>query len=267
LKKNVATILSFVVIFITIMMALLPGFIAPYDPLEINIQDRLKPPSSNYLMGTDEYGRDIFSRIVYGSRVTMFVGIGSSSLAVIVGVFLGLIAGWYSGIIDSILTRILDGFLSFPPFLLAILVISVTEASAMGLILTIAIVNFPRFARIVRSNVLSLKEREFVEASQALGASVRHILFKSILPNCLSPIIVQFTLLTAVAVLIEAGMSFLGLGIQPPQPAWGSMLHYSQLHLSRAYWYTLAPGITIFLVVLSINILGDSLRDYFSSKN
>jgi ABC-type dipeptide/oligopeptide/nickel transport systems, permease components len=262
-KLKFTTVFSLIVLLIVILMALFPGLFTPYNPLEVNMDVQLKGPSLAHLVGTDEYGRDILCRIIYGAQTSMEVGIGSTIFAGLIGVILGLIAGYFQGISDSIIMRILDAFLSFPALLLAILVITIFKASALSLIISIAVVNFPRFARIVRGNVLSLKSREFVEANRAFGAGNMYIMLRTMLPNCASSIIVQGSLMTAVAIIIEAGMSFLGLGIQPPQPAWGSMLSYSQIYLDQAPWYALAPGITIFLVVLSINLMGDALRDFF----
>ena len=264
-KKNIkfTTIFAIVIISIVLLMAIFPKLLTSYDPLGLDLDHVLEAPSGAHLFGTDEYGRDILSRAIYGTRNTMMVGLGSSILAALLGIPLGLIAGYFGGKIDNIIMRILDAFLSFPALLLAILVITIFGASAISLVFTIAIVNFPRFSRIVRSSVLSLKEREFVEANKASGAGWPYILFRTILPNCISSITVQFSLLTAVAILTEAGMSFMGLGIQPPDPAWGSMLYYSQMYLSSAIWYCLVPTAFIFLVVLSINFLGDALRDWF----
>ncbi len=264
-KRRVKFINVFAIVILSIVLAmvLFPQFMTRYDPLALDLDHILEAPGRLHWLGTDEYGRDMMSRIIYGSRNTIAVGIGSSILAALIGIPLGLIAGYRGGMIDNIIMRILDTFLSFPAMLLAILVITIFGSSATSLILTIAIVNFPRFSRIVRGNVLSLKEREFVEANRAAGASRMYILFKTILPNCISAITVQFSLLTATAILIEAGMSFMGLGIQPPEPAWGSMLFYSQLYIDQALWYVFSPAVCIFLVVLSINFFGDALRDYF----
>jgi peptide/nickel transport system permease protein len=263
MKLKFTTVFALVILFIVIIAAIIPGLFTPYDPLKVDMSVQLAGPSSSHLFGTDEYGRDILCRIIYGARTTMEVGLGATLLAALLGVPLGLIAGYFQGAADGIIMRIMDAFLSFPALLLAILVITIFEASALSLVISIALVNFPRFARIVRGSVLSLKRREFVEANKAFGAGDTYIMLKTLLPNCMSSIIVQGSLLTAEAILIEAGMSFLGLGIQPPQPAWGSMLSYSQIYLAQAPWYALAPGVTIFLVVLCINLLGDALRDYF----
>lgn len=265
LKKRVSvtTIFAFVVLGVVILMALFPQLFTSYNPTTPDYESVLKGPSAAHWLGTDEVGRDIMCRLIYGTRNTMMVGLGSSLLAALIGIPLGLIAGYFGGLLDNVIMRILDAFLSFPAMLLAILVITIFGNSVPSLILTIATVNFPRFSRVVRSNVLSLKDREFVEANRAFGAKNSYILFRTLLPNCVSAITVQFSLLTAVAILVEAGLSFIGLGIQPPDPAWGSMLQYSQNYLSQASWYMIAPTVMIFLVVLAVNFFGDFLRDLF----
>lgn len=268
-KKHlkITTLLALLVMLLAILTALLPGLFTRYDPLEIDPAHRLEGISTAHICGTDEYGRDIWSRIVYGTRNSMEVGFGAALLAMLAGVPLGLLAGWYGGILDSVVMRIMDAFQSFPAVLLAILFISLFEPSALTLILTIALVSFPYFARIVRSNVLYVKEAEYVEASRAFGARSGYLLFRAILPNCVSAIIIQFSLLTATAILLEAGLSFLGLGIAPPAPAWGSMLSYARAYIDSSTCYMVAPTLAIFLLVLSVNILGDALRDVFDPKN
>jgi len=256
---------AFAVLLLIVLMTLVPGLFTGHDPYEL-MSDDLLPPSRQHLLGTDELGRDLFARIVYGTRNTMYVGLGSSLLAVLIGIPIGLAAGYIGGALDSVLMRILDAFMSFPAILLAVLIISVTGANANALIVTIAVVNFPRFARIVRGNTLYIKRIDYVEATRTFGAGRTYLMFRTILTNCLSPIVVQFTLLVAVAILIEASMSFLGLGIQPPVPAWGSMLHTAQLYLRKAWWYAFIPGFMIFVVVYSMNIFGDWLRDFTDPK-
>jgi peptide/nickel transport system permease protein len=262
-KIKFTTVFASIILFIVLLMTLFPQYLTSYDPLELDLPNKLQGPSAAHWFGTDEYGRDIMSRIIYGARNTIYVGLGSSLLAALIGIPLGLIAGYFGGVVDSIIMRLLDAFQSFPSMLLAILLITIFEPSPTALVITISVVNFARFSRIVRSNVLSIKEREFVEANRAFGAKTPYILFCTILPNCISAITVQFSLLTATAILIEAGMSFIGLGIQPPEPAWGSMLFYANKYLNNTVWYAIAPTTTIFLVVLSINLFGDAMRDWF----
>lgn len=230
--------------------------------MEINTKKMLQGCSAEHWLGTDEYGRDLWSRVVYGASVSMSVGFGSALLALVIGVPLGLIAGFYGGVLDSIIMRFMDAFYSFPSIMLAMLLMTIFRASTLTLILTIAIVSFPAYGRIVRSSVLSIKERGYVEAARAFGATPAYLLFQTVLPNCMSGIIVQFSLFTASAILVEASLSFLGLGIAPPQPAWGSMLFYARKYIDRSTIYILVPAAAIFLVVLAINLLGDELREW-----
>lgn len=264
---RITTIFAALILIIAILMSIVPSVFTDYDPLKVDPLNKLQGISAEHICGTDEVGRDIWARIVYGAKNSMAVGFGAAFLAVLFGVPLGLIAGWTGGILDSVIMRIMDAFQSFPAVLLAILFMTVFEPSVMTLALTISIVSFPYFARIVRSNVLYIKETEYVAASRAFGAGTPYLLFRTILPNCFSAIIVQFSLLAATAILLEAGLSFLGLGLQPPEPAWGSMLSYAKGYVDSCSNYIFAPTIAIFLVVLSINLLGDALRDWFDPKS
>ncbi|NLV48313.1 MAG: ABC transporter permease [Clostridiaceae bacterium] len=263
-KKTIrfTTIFALTIVSAAILMALFPSLFTQYDPLELDMSNKLQGPSAAHWLGTDEYGRDLWSRIVFGARISISVGFGAAALAMLLGVPLGLLAGFVGKTTDSIIMRIMDAFMSFPSVLLAILLITIFEPSALTLIFTISIVSFPAYGRIVRSSVLSLKEREFVEAARAFGAKRGYLLFRTILPNCASAIIVQFSLFAASSILIEASMSFLGLGIQPPAPAWGSMLSYAKTYINQSVTYILVPSAAIFLVVLAINLLGDALREW-----
>lgn len=249
-----------------LLMALLPGWVAPYSPYAQHPQDALRPPSRNYVLGTDQFGRDIFSRVVFGSRVAMTVGVGSVVLAMSIGVPVGLASGYWGGHVDALVMRVQDALLAFPPVLLALLVIASFGASTLNVVLTIAFVYVPRFARLVRGSVQDLKTREFVVASQAVGASQWHVMIRVILPNTVAPITVQATLGMAVAILIESGLSYLGLGILPPTASWGNMLQHAQTFVYRAPWLVLAPGCAIFWAVLSINLLGDWLREWLDPR-
>lgn len=246
--------------------ALIPAQFAPFDPFEQHAQDALQPPSGTYWLGTDQFGRDILSRVIFGGRVAMLVGLGSVVLAMVIGVPLGLISGYYGGLLDAIIMRIQDALLSFPPVILALLIIASFGASALNVVLTIALVYVPRFARLVRGTILQLKARDYVMASRSIGTPNSRILVRVILPNALAPIIVQATLGMAVAILIESGLSYLGLGIQPPTASWGNMLQHAQSYLHRAPWFVLAPGSFIFLSVLSINLVGDRLREWMDPR-
>lgn len=260
-RVKITTVFSVIILAIALFAALFPSVLATHDPLALDMMYRLQGPSAEHLLGTDELGRDLWSRIVYGARVSMSVGLGSATLAMLIGVPLGLVAGFKGGILDSIIMRIMDAFMSFPSIMLAMLLMTIFDASTMTLILTIAIVSFPAYGRIVRGSVLSIKERDYIEAARAFGAKPGYLMFRAVLPNCMSGIIVQFSLFTASAILIEASLSFLGLGIKPPDPAWGSMLSYAKQYIDQSATYILVPAITIFLVVLAINLLGDELRE------
>ena len=260
-RVKVTTVFSILILAVALLAALFPSLLATHDPLAFDMVNKLQGPTAAHILGTDELGRDLWSRIVYGARVSMSVGLGSATLAMILGVPLGLIAGFKGGIVDSIIMRVMDAFMSFPSIMLAMLLMTIFDASTMTLILTIAIVSFPAYGRIVRGSVLSIKERDYIEAARAFGAKPGYLMFRAILPNCVSGIIVQFSLFTASAILIEASLSFLGLGIKPPDPAWGSMLSYAKQYIDQSATYILVPAITIFLVVLAINLLGDELRE------
>jgi len=236
--------------------------IAPFNPTEIHASDGLHAPSMTYLLGTDHLGRDILSRLIYAARTSLLVALGSVALAGFIGTPLGLIAGYLEGVADVIIMRVLDAILAFPVILLAILVVASLGPRTSNLVLTIGFVFIPYFTRLVRGSVLSVKSREFVEASRATGAGTAHILGRVIFPNILSSIIVQASITMSLSVLIEASLSFVGLGVQEPTPAWGSMLQSSQLYLREAPWYVLAPGACIFLSVLGFSLVGDGLRDF-----
>jgi ABC-type dipeptide/oligopeptide/nickel transport system permease subunit len=261
LRGHEAFLAGLAIIGLLAIVSVLAPVLAPHDPTAIHASDGLTPPSSTYLLGTDNLGRDILSRIIYAARTSLFVALGSVLVAGAIGVPLGLIAGYAAGKIDSVIMRVLDAILAFPVILLAILVVATLGTQTINLILTIGFVFIPYFTRLVRGNVLTLKEREFVAASRASGADDGYLVTRVILPNILSPIVVQASLTMSLAVLIEAALSFLGLGVQEPTPAWGSMLQNSQLYLREAPWFVFSPGICIFVSVLAFNLIGDGLRD------
>jgi len=261
LRGRGTLIFGLAIISLMVLAGVLAPWIAPFDPTAIHARDGLKPPSATYLLGTDHLGRDILSRIIFAARTSLLVALGSVAVASCIGVPLGLIAGYLEGWIDNIVMRILDAILAFPVILLAILVVGSLGTRTSNLVLTIGFVFIPYFTRLVRGNVMALKHREFVEASRASGATSSHLIRRVIFPNVLSPIIVQASITMSLAVLIEAALSFLGLGVQEPTSAWGSMLQSSQLYLGQALWYVLAPGACIFLSVLAFSLVGDGLRD------
>lgn len=265
-RRNPETPFLLAGILIFALMALVPGLIAPHDPQKIDAGVALQPPSAEYWLGTDNLGRDIFSRLVFGTRIVMLVGIGGIGISVLVGVTLGLVAGYRGGWLEPLLMRITDALLAFPTLLLAILFVATFGASALSVVIVIALGYIPRFIRLVYSSVLVLKQSDYVLASRAVGVQDLRILMRHILPNAMVPIIVMTTLGISTAFLIEASMSYLGFGVQPPEPSWGAMLNNAQQYLEIAPWYVLGPGFTIFLAVLVFNLAGDRLREAADPK-
>lgn len=259
--KSKTSLIGLVIITILIVVAIFAPQIATHSPTDQSIIDRYQSPSSEHLLGTDELGRDIFSRIVYGSRITIQIGVITVGISMIVGVFLGAVAGFFGRWVDQIIMRLIDIMMAFPSILLAIALVAVLGKSLTNAMIAVGIVGVPHFARIVRSTVLSVKETEYIEASRVIGAKNGRILFSHVLPNCLAPIIVQATLTIGTAILDAAGLSFLGLGAQPPLPEWGAMLSDGRSALQTAPWVVMFPGFAILLVVLGFNLLGDGLRD------
>jgi peptide/nickel transport system permease protein len=235
--------------------------VAPYDPTAVHMQDRLQGPSSKYLLGTDELGRDLLSRIIYGARASFSVGIVAVAIALGSGVLLGLAGGYYGGRVDAVITRLLDALLAFPGIILALAIVAVLGPSLFNVMVAVGIVAIPGYGRITRGAVLSIREKEFVEAGRALGATDRYLMFRVILPNCFSPLLVQASIGFANAILAETTLSFLGVGLQPPTPSWGAMLDTGRKYLAQTSWYSLSAGAAIFTAVLSLNLLGDGLRD------
>ena len=256
-----------VIVFILVVSAIFAPFLAPYDPLTIDAIAATEGPSLAHPMGTDEFGRDILSRIIWGGRASLPVAVGAVVLAALVGVPLGLIAGYFGGWLESVIMRLLDSVLAFPMILLAILIMSALGTSNLTLMGSIGFLYVPYFGRLTRGSTLSLKNSEFVEASIAVGNPTWRILVIVILPNIAAPILVQSTLAMGVTLLIEAGLSYIGLGIQPPTPAWGSMLRVAQGYMHSAPWYVLAPGLTICLAVVGFNIMSDGLRDILDPQS
>jgi len=259
-RADPVLIVSGLVLLLFLLWGLVPGLFATHNPNKIG-PDLLQPPSRSYLFGTDEFGRDIYSRVVFGARIEFVISGLGVLIAMAIGIPVGLVAGYRGGWVDSVLMRLQDALLAFPSILFAILIVAARGASRQSIILTVGIIFIPRFARLVRASVLALKEEDFVTASRAIGAGDARLLWRHILPNAMPAILVQITLTMAVAVLVEAGLSYLGLGVQPPTATWGTMLKAAQSYPSQAPWYVLAPGICIFLLVLSLNTFGDGLRD------
>ncbi|MDQ7858501.1 MAG: ABC transporter permease [Armatimonadota bacterium] len=246
--------------------ALLAPVVAPADPAKPDFTNLLQSPSRAHLLGTDDLGRDILSRVIYGARTSLLAGCVSVGLAVLVGLPLGLVSGYYRGPLDNFLMRLTDALLSFPFLVLALAIAAVLGTGLVKAMIAIGIVFTPGFIRLARGQVLSERERTYVEAARALGARDGRILWRHILPNTLSPVLVQASLAMAAAITAEATLSFLGLGTQPPTPSWGSMLNIAQAYLGRAPWLALWPGLAIFLTVLSLNLVGDGLREVLDPR-
>jgi peptide/nickel transport system permease protein len=243
------------------LSALFAPLVAPYDPIQLAPPDRLQGPSPAHPLGTDQYGRDTLSRILYGGRTSLSVAGASVALAAVIGTILGLLAGYYRGWLDMMIMRLTDILLSFPAILLAIALLAFFGAGARNLILAIGIVYIGPFTRVARGAVLSVREELYVEASRALGSRDGRIILATVLPNAAAPLIVEVTLRLAYAILAEASLSFLGLGTQPPAPSWGQMVADGRRFLSLAPWASVAPGLAIMITVLGFNLLGDGLRD------
>ncbi|MFS0784693.1 nickel transporter permease [Bacillus sp. 1P06AnD] len=259
--KNKIAIVGTVIVLLFIALAILAPLIAPYDFKGQALANRLKPPSSDHWFGTDDFGRDIFSRVVYGARISLWVGFFSVVGSLTIGCLLGIIAGYFGKWVDVLISRIFDIMLAFPSILLAIAIVAVLGPSLQNALIAIAIVNIPSFGRLIRSRVLSVKEEEYIVAARAIGMSNTRILFSHVMPNSMAPIIVQGTLAIATAIIEAAALSFLGLGAEAPNPEWGKMLSDAKPFLTTAPWTMVFPGIAIMLTVLGFNLMGDGLRD------
>ncbi|WP_330375399.1 ABC transporter permease [Inediibacterium massiliense] len=266
LRKSHMAMLGLCIVCILILTAIFADFIAPYEYDDQNLKNNFQSPSQDHLFGTDEFGRDIFSRVVYGSRISLEVGFIAVSISVILGGILGAIAGYYGGVTDNLIMRCMDILLSIPQILLAIAIAASLGPGLFNLMIAVGISSIPQYARLVRASVLSIREQEYIEAARSVGASDATIIFKHILPNCLAPIIVQATLGVAFAILTAAGLSFIGLGIKPPIPEWGAMLSGGRGYIRDCSYMTLFPGLAIMITILALNFLGDGLRDALDPK-
>lgn len=260
-SRNKLSVLGTIAIFLLIMVAALAPFLAPYDPTSIDVHHVLSPPSLKHPLGTDELGRDLLSRIIWGSRISLKVGFVAVGISVLIGIVIGALAGFYGGLIDATLMRFVDIMLAFPTFFLILAVISILEQNIFTIMVVIGITSWMDVARLVRAEFLSLKEKDFVSAARAIGASDKRLMFKHILPNALSPVFVAATFGVAGAILIESGLSFLGLGVQPPDPSWGNILTAGKDNIEVAWWLSFFPGFAILITVLSYNLVGEGLRD------
>jgi len=263
--NGLSVLAGFFVVLLFSTAALAP-VIATHAPTRQNFGAVLQPPSAEHRLGTDELGRDVFSRIVHGARISVMIGIMAVGLGALIGISLGLLAGFYGGVVDNVIMRFIDVLLAFPGILLAILIAAVLGAGLVPVILAVAIFSVPTFARLMRGSVLSVKQRDYVEAARAAGASDGRILGSHILVNCFGPVLVYATLLMGDAILTAAALSFLGVGVAPPTPEWGAMISTARSYMRSAPHVVLVPGVAIFLTVLAFNILGDALRDVFDPK-
>lgn len=271
LKKNKAALVGFYVLVFLFFVSIFGALDANYNILGVNsnatnLTDKLLGPSGQYWFGTDHLGRDIFYRVLHGMYITLGVGFAATFMAAVVGVPIGLLAGYYGGWLDTIIMRLMDVLLAFPGILLALAIVSVLGGSTINVTIAIAIGALPQFARIVRGSTLTTRKLEYVDAIRALGARDGKIIFQHILPNIMSPIIVNTTLFVATAILSAAGLSFLGLGVQPPTPEWGAMLNDGRNYMYQAAHITFFPGMMIVIVVLAFNLFGDGLRDALDPK-
>ncbi|OPY16244.1 MAG: nickel transporter permease NikC [Methanomethylovorans sp. PtaU1.Bin073] len=266
LLRNKAAFLGFIIIGIFIFTAIAADFISPYDPNKITLDDKLQPPSSKHVLGTDQLGRDQLSRMIYGTRTTFELSLIIVAITASFGVLVGIVAGYYGGMIDEIMMRIIDILLAFPSIILALVIIGALGPGILNTVIAISLVGWLYYARVARASTLSIKEKEYIEGARAMGCSEFYICTKYILPNCLPPIIVLVTLNMGGVILTIASLGFLGLGAQPPTPEWGTMLNEGREFLRDCPWLSLVPGFLIMSSVLAFNFIGDGLRDLLDPR-
>lgn len=267
LRQNPRALFGFIVLLIIVLAALLANVISPYEPNRQNLRNRLTAPSAEHWLGTDQFGRDVLSRMIYGGRISLQVGFVSVGIALLIGGGMGLLGGYYSGRIDTVLMAFVDVLLALPAFLLALAIIAALGPGLGNVMIAVGVANIPAFARITRSVVMTVREQDFVTAALAAGARDGRVMIKHVIPNALSPVIVQVTLSLAGAILSAAGLSFLGLGAQPPTPEWGSMLSSARPFIREAHWAVTFPGLAIVITVLALNFVGDGLRDALDPRS
>lgn len=254
-------------IFVAVALAaIFAPLIAPHDPVEQDVLSRLKPPFDTYYLGTDYYGRDIFSRLLYGARISLVIGIASTAIALVVGSVIGILAGWYGGRFDIIVMQAMDMLLAFPSLILGLILVAMLGPSMTNITIAIALTSIPSFARIARAPTIAVKEREFIDAGRALGFSDLRLMAGHVLPNIFPEILVMGSLWLANAIRTEASLAFIGLGVKPPIPTWGGMIREGFENILDSYWLALAPSVAILVVVFALNILGDGLRDAIDPK-
>ena len=261
LRKNRLAMFGFCLLLALILTAIFANVLAPYPEEAQDLTASFQPPSAQHFFGTDEYGRDIFSRLIYGSRISIAIGAVAATLSALIGIVIGSLAGFYGGKVDNVLMRLIDIMMAIPSTLLGISIVAALGNGIRNVIIAVAIGAVPSYARIVKASILSVKEQEFVEAARANGASDFHIIFHHILPNCLAPIIVQITMGVAKAILEASALSFIGLGVQPPSAEWGAMLSAGRSYIRRAWWIVTFPGLALAMLIFGLNLFGDGLRD------
>ena len=266
LLKNKFAVIGLTVILLLIVVALFAPIISPYTPSEQNVFERLQAPSLTHFFGTDDLGRDVFTRMIFGARISLAVGFISVFIILVIGTFLGIISGFYGGKTDYIIMRFTDIVLCFPTFFIIIIVIAFIEPNIYNVMIVIGVTSWPGLARLVRAEVLSLKEREFILVSKMMAISNVKIFFVHILPKIISPLMVYSSLAIGGAILTESALSFLGLGVQPPMPSWGQILTSGKDYIYMAWWLSLFPGIAILVTVLAFNLVGEAIRDIFDPK-
>ncbi|KGP74643.1 ABC transporter permease [Pontibacillus yanchengensis] len=266
LKKDKVGLVGVIGVLLVLVMGFIGPLVTPHDPTEMYKSHTLEGPSATHWFGTDDFGRDIFSRVMQGARVSLYVGLISVGIGATLGFLFGLIAGFFQGWVDNVIMRIMDILFAFPDILLALTIVAVLGPSLRNTMVAIGIVFTPVFTRTVRAAVISVKEMEFITSARSIGVKTHKVIFKHVSPNILAPFIVQITLALSGAILTEAALSFLGLGIQPPEPSWGSMLNASRQYMEIAPWIAIFPAIFIIITIFCFNLLGDSLRDILDPK-
>lgn len=269
LAKNKLSLIALIILLILILAAIFAPLIIPYPgdiANDTNVSQQLQPPSAEHWMGTDELGRDIFSRVVYGARISLTAALAAVGLSLLIGIPIGAVAGSFGGWVDNVIMRITDIFLSFPPLLLAIAMVAILGSSLNNAVLAIALSWWPWYTRLIRGQAISVKERKFVQAAETIGTSRARIIFKHIIPNCISPVIVQASMDIGGVILTVASLSFLGLGAQLPTPEWGLMISTGRRFFPDSWWYCIFPGLAIFITVLCFNLLGDAIREILDPK-
>ncbi|MBZ0301014.1 MAG: ABC transporter permease [Anaerolineae bacterium] len=260
-RRSKTAMIGLIIVILMSGGALLADSIAPFDPIEPHYSDRLVAPGGPYLLGTDELGRDIFSRLLYGARISLVIGLIAQAVSVSIGIVMGLLSGWYGGWVDDVISRFTEIVWAIPGLMFLIVVVTIFEPSALTIFAALGLIAWPGQARLMRGQVLVVKEMEYVAAAQAMGASTARIMFQHILPNAIAPMIVVATLGVAGAILTESTLSFLGLGIKIPNPSWGTMIDIGRNYTTNAWWYAIFPGLAIMITVLGFNFIGDGLRD------